>query len=88
MKHKKFSHLDFKKFHPSGSLGLKLKTVGDLMLTGTKIPFVNENKNMKEALKIISKKKLGILIALNAKKKTTGIITDGQVRRASQKNIG
>ena len=38
---------------------------------------------MKEALKIISKKKLGVLIAINAKKKTTGIITDGQVRRAS-----
>ena len=86
MKHKKFSQLDFKKFHPSGSLGLKLKTVEDLMLTGIKIPFVNENKKMKEALKIISKKKLGVLIAINAKKKTTGIITDGQVRRASLTN--
>ena len=86
MYQKKFSKLDFKKFHPSGSLGLKLKTVGDLMLTGKKIPFVNENKKMKEALKIISKKKLGVLIAINAKKKTTGIITDGQVRRASLTN--
>ena len=57
MKHKNFNQLDFKKFHPSGSLGLKLKTVEDLMLTETKIPFINENKKMKEALKIISKKK-------------------------------
>ena len=86
MKHKKFSQLDFKKFHPSGSLGLKLKTVEDLMLTGLKVPFVNENKKMKEALKIISKKKLGVLIARNRKKETTGIITDGQIRRTSSIN--
>ena len=33
MNYKKFSKLDFKKFHPSGSLGNKLKTVEDLMLT-------------------------------------------------------
>ncbi len=83
MKHKNFNQLDFKKFHPSGSLGLKLKTVEDLMLTETKIPFINENKKMKEALKIISKKKLGVLIVRNTKKETTGIITDGQIRRAS-----
>jgi arabinose-5-phosphate isomerase len=40
MKYKNFSKLDFKKFHPAGSLGLKLKTVEDLMITGNKIPFV------------------------------------------------
>ena len=33
---KKFGKLDFKKFHPSGNLGLKLKTAGDLMLVGKK----------------------------------------------------
>ena len=38
--HKKFGKLDFKKFHPSGSLSIKLKTVEDLMLIGKKIPFV------------------------------------------------
>ena len=42
---------------------------------------------MKKALKILSKKQLGILIAINRKKKTSGIITDGQVRRSSQKNF-
>ena len=43
MQKKKFSKLDFKKFHPSGTLGKKLKTAGDLMLTGNKIPFVKED---------------------------------------------
>jgi len=87
MKYKKFGKLDFKKFHPAGSLGVKLKTVEDIMITGKNIPFVNENLKMNKAIKILSKKGLGILIARNKKKKISGIITDGQIRRFSQKNI-
>ena len=41
---------------------------------------------MKEAIKILSKKKLGILIIQNKKKNTKGIITDGQIRRFNEKN--
>ena len=86
MKQKKFNKLDFKKLHPAGALGAKLKTVEDIMLTGKKIPFVKEDLKMKKALKILSDKKLGILIVQNKKKQTTGIITDGQIRRFNQKN--
>tara|TARA_B100000787_G_scaffold51460_1_gene37146 strand:+ start:7 stop:978 length:972 start_codon:yes stop_codon:yes gene_type:complete len=82
----KISKKDFKKFHPSGSLGANLKTVEDLMLIKNKIPFINENSTMKNALKIISLKKLGTLIVKNGKGHTTGIITDGQIRRVSEKN--
>ena len=81
---KKISKKDFKKFHPSGNLGAKLTTVEELMITGNKIPFVNENLRMKSALKIISNKKLGTLIVRNNKKITTGIITDGQIRRFNE----
>ena len=77
MKQKNFGEKDFKKFHPSGSIGAKLKTVEDLMLKGNKIPFINENTNMYSALKIITKKRLGVLIVQNSSKKTNGIITDG-----------
>ena len=87
MKHKKFNKLDFKKIHPAGSLGAKLKTVEDIMLLGEKIPLVNERLKMREALKVLSQKKLGILIIQNKQKKTIGIITDGQIRRFNQKNI-
>tara|TARA_Y200000002_G_C22644601_1_gene648570 strand:+ start:422 stop:1390 length:969 start_codon:yes stop_codon:yes gene_type:complete len=87
MYYKKFSKLDFKKFHPAGTLGNKLKTVEDLMLTRKKIPFVNENDIIKNGLKIINQKKLGVLIARNKKLKTTGIFTDGDIKRAIQKNI-
>ena len=87
MKKKKFDRIDFKKIHPAGSLGAQLKTVEDIMLTGKKIPFVNENLKMKDALRILSNKKLGILIVQDKKKATKGIITDGQIRRFNQKNL-
>ncbi len=82
---KKISKKDFKRFHPSGSLGAKLRTVNDLMTTGNQIPFIEESIKMKKALRIISEKKLGVLIVKNKKGFTTGIITDGQIRRSSEK---
>ena len=81
---KKINKKDFKKFHPSGNLGAKLRTVEELMIIGNKIPFVNEGLKMKKALQIISNKKLGTLIVQNNKKTTTGIITDGQIRRFNE----
>ena len=87
MKYKKFDKMDFKKLHPAGNLGAQLKTVEDIMLVGNRIPFVNENLKMKEALKILSAKKLGVLIVQNKKKITTGIITDGQIRRFNEKKL-
>ena len=86
MKHKNFGQLDFKKFHPSGSLGIKLKTVDDLMLKGNKIPFISENSKMKNALKVMSSKKLGVLVVKNKKGLTIGVVTDGDLKRTIQKN--
>jgi arabinose-5-phosphate isomerase len=83
---KGFSKKNFKVLHPKGSLGAQLKTVEDLMIKGKKIPFINQKLQMEKALNLITKKKLGVLIAVDNKKFTTGIITDGQIRRFSQKN--
>ena len=85
MQYKKFDKIDFKKIHPAGNLGAQLKTIEDIMQVGKKIPFVDENLKMEKALKILSNKKLGILIVQNKQKKTIGVITDGQIRRINQK---
>ncbi|MDA1167081.1 MAG: KpsF/GutQ family sugar-phosphate isomerase [Proteobacteria bacterium] len=85
MERKSFTKLDFKKFHPSGNLAKKLKTAEDFMLIKNKIPFVNENQIMKEGLKILNKKKLGFIMVLNNKRLTTGIFTDGDLKRIIQK---
>lgn len=86
LKKNKINKKNFKNFHPSGNLGAQLKTVEDVMLIKEKIPFINEDSTMKNALRIISLKKLGTLIVINKKGKTSGIITDGQIRRVSQKH--
>ena len=57
------------------------------MLRRQKIPFISENDSIKNGLKIINQKRLGVLIARNKKLKTTGIFTDGDIKRAIQKNI-
>ena len=85
MKYKKFGKLDFKKFHPSGSLGNKLKTVDDLMITKDKIPFIHENFNVEKALEIKNLKKLGTVITRDKKNNTTGILTDGDIKRLVHK---
>ena len=85
MNKKKFSKLDFKKFHPSGSLGNKLKTAKDLMLTKSKIPFINENQTMNEAIKVINLKKLGFLVITNSEGRTIGVFTDGDLKRLMRK---
>ena len=84
---KKFSKLDFKKFHPSGNLSKKLRTVEDLMFTGKKIPFVDENSKIEKVIKLINLKGLGVAIVRNQKKQTIGIFTDGDIKRTIQKNI-
>ena len=87
MQMKKFGKLDFKKFHPGGSLANKLKTASDLMLRKSKIPFVNENEITKNALKTLNKKKLGFIVVINNKGINTGIFTDGDLKRNLQKKI-
>ena len=86
MRQRKFNKKDFKKIHPSGSLGAQLKSVEDIMLKGDAIPFVNENLKLKDAFKILSSKKLGFLLVRNKKKLSVGIVTDGDVRRFTQRN--
>ena len=86
MRYKKFGKLDFKKFHPSGSLSVKLKTVEDLMLIKKKIPFVKDSLSMKSALKSITRMGLGVLVVINKKNQTVGILTDGDIKRLSSLN--
>ena len=85
MRYNNFGKLDFKKYHPGGALSMKLKTVSDLMFTGNKIPFIQEKAKMKNALKKLIKKELGVLIVKNNKNITTGILTDGDLKRLNRK---
>ncbi len=85
MKYKKFNRVDFKKFHPSGALGTKLKTVSDLMVSKKQTPFVKENANIKNSLQNLRLGGYGVLIIRNHKLETVGILTDGDLKRNTHK---
>ncbi len=80
MHKKNFSKEKFKIFHPGGNIGKSLLLAKDIMLTGNKMPVINYNKKFNQALSIMNKKKLGIVILLK-NKKIYGIVTDGDLRR-------
>ena len=76
-----FSKDDFAKSHPAGQLGKKLTTlVQDLAVMNEKVPMVNQATSLKEALMVVTEKKLGLTLVLN-KKKIVGVFTDGDLRR-------
>jgi len=85
MNKKKFNKENFALFHPSGSLGKQLTIVKNLMIKGADLPFVFENEKIKKAIIEITKKTLGCVLVRNSKKKITGILTDGDVRRQINK---
>ena len=75
-----FSKEKFKVFHPGGNIGKSLLLAKDIMITGNKMPVIDINRNFKDVVKIINKKKLGIIV-VQKNKFIKGIITDGDLRR-------
>ncbi len=80
MDKRKFSKEKFKVFHPGGNIGSSLLLAKDIMVTGKKLPVINYKKNLGEALKVINKKKLGVVVLLK-NKFISGLVTDGDLRR-------
>ena len=82
---KGFSEQDFAFVHPKGQAGKKLLKIKTLMHKGRQVPAVGPETPMKEVIKEISEKKLGMTCVLDQKNRLTGIITDGDLRRMLQK---
>lgn len=88
MDERKFTSQDFALFHPGGSLGRKLLlTVGDVMHTGEENPVVKLGATAKDALFEMTAKGLGAVSVVNNEGKFVGIVTDGIIRRALEKDI-
>ena len=87
MEEKKFTSQDYALFHPGGALGRKLLlTVGDVMHSGEDNPIVSIGATVKDALFEMTAKGLGAVSVVNADKKFVGLVTDGIIRRALEKN--
>lgn len=82
-----FTANDFALSHPGGTLGRRLVLqVKEIMHKETAIPIVYEEDTLKTALVEMTQKKLGMTTVLNKEKELMGIFTDGDVRRAFDKN--
>lgn len=83
-----FSTEDFARSHPGGKLGRRLLLkVDDIMHQGENIPLVSHNATLKEALIEMTRCRLGMTAVVDAKQAHIGLFTDGDLRRAFERNI-
>lgn len=88
LKMRGFSKQDYGIFHPGGSLGQQLTTVGDKMHQGRELPLTSEERPIKEVLREMTTKKFGCIGVVNGENTLTGMITDGDIRRFLTKGEG
>ena len=82
-----FTRDDYAIFHPGGSLGRKLLlTVADLMHTGQALPLVAPDETLREAIVVISNKRLGTALVADEANRLLGVFTDGDLRRLFEKH--
>ncbi len=81
-----FKENDFYRFHPGGTLGLRLMAkVRDAMMEGEQVPRILSGRPAMEAVAEIDKKNLGFVLVTDRKGRLLGILTDGDVRRHVRK---
>lgn len=84
-KQRGFTAEQFAIFHPGGNLGRKLLTkVKSLMHTENDIPFARPDLKLRDAIVVISEKRMGALMIVDDEFKLQGILTDGDIRRVFQ----
>lgn len=87
MKMKNFKEIDFATYHPGGSLGRRLLIrVEDEMLKDN-LPMNKPNDTFDKVIFEISKGKLGLTVIVNDNLEIMGLITDGDLRLAMEKNL-
>ena len=85
MYQKNFSREKFKLFHPGGNIGSSLLLAKDIMVTGKDIPTIDYKQNFNKAIKLMSQKKLGIIV-ITKNRFIKGLVTDGDLRRTLDNN--
>jgi len=76
-----FTVADFRRFHPGGRLGARLKRVRELMHEGDAMPLGSPDLRMDRALLVMTEKRLGCLGVTGSDGRLVGIVTDGDLRR-------
>ena len=75
MEKRKFTKENFFLYHKGGNLGASLRLAKDIMVTGKKMPVIDYKKSFNQAVKVMSQKKLGIVV-ITKNRFIKGLITD------------
>ncbi len=79
---KQFNASDFRRNHPGGSLGERLKIqVSDAMMLGEEMPTVLADSTLRKAIGVLNEKNLGAVLVMKSAQEIVGIVTDGDIRR-------
>jgi arabinose-5-phosphate isomerase len=84
LKKRDFRPQDFAQFHPGGELGKRLLTTAQDVMRTEDLPVIPPEMHLGEAIIHVSKGKLGLGVAV-ADDRVVGLITDGDIRRATEK---
>ncbi len=76
-----FSREKYAQFHPGGSLGRKLLTVGEVMRKGSSNPIVDHSATVLETASAIIQAKSGAASVVEQSGRLIGLFTDGDLRR-------
>jgi arabinose-5-phosphate isomerase len=81
-----FSAADFARSHPGGALGRRLLTrVADVMHSGAELPAVAPQATLREAIREMTRGRLGMTAVVDADGRLRGVFTDGDLRRAHER---
>lgn len=73
---------DYAALHPRGTLGWRaMFRVSDLMHRGPALPVVTEDVLIKDAVREMTAKRLGVTAVVDRSGRLVGVITDGDLRR-------
>jgi arabinose-5-phosphate isomerase len=75
------SRESIKQLHPGGSIGLRLKTVAEMMHVGNRIPLVEGRAPMRDVIMTMTSMGFGVAGVTDWSGRLVGVITDGDLRR-------
>lgn len=83
-----FGAEEFARSHPGGRLGRRLLLhVEDIMHKGERIPAVNRDTPLRDALLEITRKALGMTAVIDETGQLRGVFTDGDLRRTLDRSV-
>jgi arabinose-5-phosphate isomerase len=85
MREKGFNTEDYARFHPGGSLGRMLLTKIEDVMIKSNLPIITADLDMKDVIQIMTSSRWGTAVIADKEQRVTGIITDGDLRRALTK---